>query len=234
MRKLQLIFAAFVAVLIFTSCSSAPRQLPATPLSETMKTRAEEFRAALAADPIRGTNLSENDLRFYAGRPVLLTERLELLGINRIYVMADSPAIFEDESRAALEELAYAAANCRIGVELVFPQSKFVQMRSGNVFQRKFGEERPLFAAIEAARKFSDSLDGDAKLAGVTVAAEMHNFTLASPELPSNALYLWGDKSYGIGHDNDMLMRQMLADFAHCRKLLGPELPLTLAIPAFY
>ncbi len=234
MRKLQFVFAAVAAALLFTSCSSAPRQLPAPPVSEMMKTRAAEFRTALAADPIRGTNLSETDLRFYAGRPVLLTERLELLGINRIYVMADSLAIFEGDMRSTLVELAYAAANSRIGVELVFPQSKFVQMRSGNVFQRKFGEERPLFAAVEAARKFSDSLDGDAKLVGVTVAAEMHTFTLASPELPSNALYLWGDKSYGIGHDNDVLMRQMLADFKHCRELLGPNLPLTLAIPAFY
>ncbi len=234
MRKLQSVFAAAAAVLLMTSCAAPTRMLPVPPLTELMKTRAEEFRASLAADPIRGTILSENDLMFFAGRPVLLTERLALLGMNRIYVMADSTAIFENESGAALEELVYAAANQKIGVEVVFPQGKFVQMRSGNVFQRKYGEERPLFAAAEAARKFNDSLEDDAKLAGVGVIAEMHTFTLASPELPSNALYLWGDKSYGIGHDNDVLMQQMLVDFAHFRKLAGPDLPLTLAIPAFY
>ncbi len=126
------------------------------------------------------------------------------------------------------------AAQRSIGCEVALPQSKFVQRRSGNVFQREFGEERPLFAAVEALRGFNDSLDDGARLAGVTILAEMHRFNLASPELPSNALYLWGDQSYGVGRDNDILMKRMLDDFRLCKELAGAKLPLTLAVPAFY
>ncbi len=96
MVKILNLFVAASAVMLLASCSS-PRQLPVPALTGAMKERAKGFRSALAADAVRGVTLSEDDLLFFLDRPELLFERLELLGVNRIYVTADSVRILRGD-----------------------------------------------------------------------------------------------------------------------------------------
>ncbi len=228
-----MITTGLAVALALAGCAGREQPLPPVPeINQSMRAQGAAFAAALGEMPVRGTVLYPAVWEFYRTRPEKLVERVQALGLNRIYLVLSSTDELRSERGEQLAALAGRAAAADVDCELLLQQRDYVPRRSGNVFQRKFGVPRPLH---EAAVQIGRFLSGPgARFSGVTVAAEIHLFTLASPELPSNALYLWSEKAYGAGRDNDILMRQLLADLKDFRQTLGAVHRFTVAVPDFY
>ena len=87
---------------------------------------------------------------------------------------------------------------------------------------------------VNTVIKYNNNLPEDVKkLSGITIVAGAHDFTNANVERSHGQLYAWDEKRYGIGKDNDMLMRQLFTLFKEIAALPGLP-PLTIAIPDFY
>jgi hypothetical protein len=228
-------FVFLIAALALSGCRSASpyADFPVVPVDAEMRARAAAWRKVLPKAPICGVEVGPETQLFYAGRVGLLIERLRELGINRIYLTMESIE-FLDENEDAVAELVTAAAAAGIKSELYLPQRHYLPRRDGSVWRRKLSSSDPLSPVAGAILDFNAGLPDAAKLAGVTVKVEIHTFTKGSRELPSNALYAWSDEAYGVGQDNDMLMRLLLDGLEKFRGRLGPDFEYTVAIPDFY
>lgn len=223
-----------LAVLLLAGCSTREGGLPLhRDIDAGMEKRGAALSAVVGDFPIRGVLLPENGMKYYVDRAPFLIQQMESLGLNRLYVEVASLGFFSDGNLAQLEEICRAASERGVVCEAVLFQRNYVQRRYGSVWSRKFGVENPLLEAVRKLRKYNEGQDAAAQLAGVTIAPEIHFFTLASPELPSNALYLWSENAYGPGRDNDLLMRRTLDQLRECRAELG-VMPMSVAVPAFY
>ncbi len=219
-----------------TGCRSQDgTPVPIPEVTSELAERGRSLSDAMASAPVRGTVLHPRQWLLYRTRPTELAERAAALGLNRLYFVAPPETISDLDSASGelLGDLAKAAKDASVECEIMLLQRDYVPRRFGTVLQRKFSEPRPLHAA---ALKLAGFLAGrGSAFSGVTVSSEVHMFTLASPELPSNAIYLWSDRAYGVGRDNDILIRQLLVDLADFRQTLGTFCSrFTVAVPDFY
>ena len=76
------------------------------------------------------------------------------------------------------------------------------------------------------------SLPENNRIAGITVILAPQMFTASHPERLHGRLYSWDDKHYGIGGDNDMLVRESLETVMKIAAIPN-MLPLTVAVPDF-
>ncbi len=224
------VLGAAVAIGFGAAGCATPPEIPLTPISPEMRERAAAMREALAPLPLHGVALMPEAAMLYHDREEALVERLKLLGYNRLYlVIKDVDMLNED-----FTDMVTTARRSGLECEILAPQRFFMPQRTGNVVQRKWSDPDPLQTVAGKIRKFNAALPDDAKLGGVTVSSDIHIYTLKSEVLPSNIIYLWGDNSYGIGRDNDILIRQQLVKLSRFRDTVGTGLPLTVIIPDFY
>ena len=222
--------------LLFCGCGHTPvRHVfpaalpPATAESAVSLQRAEAFKKVLAPAKIKGVVLypSAFEGRF-DDRTVL--QAVSRLGFNRIYCRLTS----EQELDGRLREFLTVAAGYKIPVEIVFSQEDFFRRYRGNRLIRNCFIQYPDIAgAVKKLIGYQQELPENIRVAGVTVILTPHLFDGVNVERIQGKLYRWHEKRYGIGQDNDMLMKESLELAGKISRL--PQLPpLTIAIADFY
>ncbi len=236
MRTLTAALAVIAGVVLCGGCSTPARHITpgATPanLAENHVTaaRIKQFRAITGAFPERGVGIYPEafENRFSADS---VAERIAELGFNRAYCCITTERALND----SFIELLRALGKRGIPAETVIFQRDYYRVNHSNRLLRPLLPAYPgLSDVVRKVIDFNSDLPEDVKkLAGLTVVVEPHCYTNANVERSHGKLYAWSEERYGIGQDNDMLMRDTYEQLKKISRL--PSLPpLKLAIHDFY
>lgn len=236
MKKFILTLSAVFAAVIFSGCGHTPVRSvfpaalpPEIAAVKESAARAESFKKIIAPAEVRGIGLFP---AAFAGEfsNEQIFNAVKVLGFNRIYCQLTS----EMELDSRLVDFLTAANAAGLPVELVFNQQDFYRRYRGNRLIRNFFIQYPDLAEVmeETVEFINDELPENVKVAGVTVILAPHLFNGSNFQRIQGHLYCWSEKRYGIGEDNDMLMRESLVLAEKISKIPGLP-PLTIAVPDF-
>ena len=236
MKNFMTLLIAVSALLIVSGCSTpAGNVMPgATPpnLADNAvnAARAARFREITAGFSVRGIGIYPEAFENRYS-PAEVTARISGLGFNRVYCTITTEKALNENFAALLREL----GNAGLPVEVVLRQQDFYRRNQTNQLIRNLVWQYPtLKDAALAVLKFNAELPEDVrKISGITLVSGAHTFTNANVERTRGQLYAWAEDRYGIGQDNDMLMKQMFALFKEIAALPG-MLPLTIGVQDFY
>lgn len=225
--KLTAVFAGAVLMCCgFSGCVSTP-VAPQRPASlpvlqvdgKTVSARKAQFAAACAKNKIRGVVIYPLSWKDVPADEVI--RKAISYKFNRIYFVISS----EQELNDKLEELFISAAKADIPSYIVLRQRDYFKRHRGNAFVRLFKKRYPDIAAMSRkVADFADSLGDDGKVSGFSIVLEPHRFNQVEQRKGGiDSCFIWGDKNFGIGLDNDMLMKQTFADAACAAKESGLE-----------
>ncbi|MBR7120957.1 MAG: hypothetical protein IKC94_01805 [Lentisphaeria bacterium] len=235
MKKLSFTAAAIAVSLFFCGCGHTPvREIfpmavpPQTADAQTAANRAAGLKSILEQVEFRGIGVFPAAFKGrFTDKSIL--DAIESLGFNRIYCQLTS----EQELDSDLTAFLTAAAARRIPVEIVLSQQDFYRRYRGNRLIRNLFIQYPdLAQAVADVVQYNLELPENIRIAGVTVILTPHLFNGNNTERIRDHLYRWGENRYGIGGDNDMLIRESLE---YLRQISGiASLPLlTAAIADF-
>lgn len=237
MKKFILFWIAGIFFVLGNSgCSTPPRRVMplATPPeladSKEMAARFERFRTITAGFQVRGIGIYPEafENRY---TPAEIVSRIVKYNFNRVYCYITTEKALNDNMIALLREL----DNAGIPAEVVLFQRDFYRKVQTNQLLRSIVWQYPTLKDVaQKVIDFNRELPPEIrKFAGITIVTGAHTFTNANVERSRGQLYAWAEDRYGIGRDNDMLMRQMFELLKEIAAL--PDLPpLTLGIQDFY
>lgn len=198
---------------------------------EVVRERAEQLRRSLAPCRVRAVTLAAD--KFYRDdviAPAELVERIRLFGFNRVYLVLQN----RESLDGRLANFMTAAGAAGLPVEPVIRQTDFLYAFRGNAIVRDFRSESVTLPKMaEALVEFNRELPEGAKFAGVTVEISPHLFTINHARRPKNLLYAWSEQTWGPGLDNDMMMKESIAELKRVSSIVAP-LPMTVSVPDFY
>ena len=223
-------------LLVLAGCSTPPRQVmpgvipPRTAESAVSTARITQFRNITANFKVRGIGVYPEAFR-ERYTPAEVAERIQSLGFNRAYCYISTETALDDHLTGVLRELGKRS----IPAEIVVFQRDYYRKNHANQLLRPFLFQYPtLKKAVQKVIDFNNDLPEDVKkISGLTIIAGAHDFTTANVERSHGQLYAWAEDRYGIGRDNDMLIRQL---FTELKAIAAFEAlpPLTIGIPDFY
>ncbi len=198
---------------------------------EVAQERARELAKTTSGCSIRGVGLEYREIQpADLENPANLVSRIGEFGFNRIFIRLDR----QDQLGDTLAVLINAGSAAGIPVELAVWRSDFDESYRGNAVRRLlFPRNLTLKDAAEGVARFNRQFQPGTGVAGLTVVIEPHMYTADSPVRPHGELYAWSDKTFGPGLDNEMLMRQAIAELKAMVPLLD-GIPLTVSVPDFY
>lgn len=237
MKKFLSISVAAAAAMILCGCGHTPSQAtimpaaipPQTASADVVQTRSAGLKNILLQSEIRGIGVYP---AAFAGRfdNEYVLDIIEANGFNRIYCRLTS----EQELDEQLAQFVTMAVKRGFQVETVLSQQDFFRRyRSNRLIRNMLIQFPDLSEAVSKVVKFNQDLPDGVRLSGVTVVLTPHLFNGDNEERIKGQLYSWSDKRYGIGEDNDMLMRDALNTAKAISEIENlPEL--TIAIADFY
>lgn len=225
-----------LTLLFISGCGHTPVRsvFPASLPPHTAETaaasaRAEKFKSITAKLPLRGVALYPAAFAgSFTDKEVL--DAVSRLGFNRIYCCLTSEQEFDERLTAFLTE----AASRNIPVELVLSQQDFYRQYRANRLIRGFFVQYPdLCEAVQRSIEYNAELPENIRFSGWTIILTPHLFNGNNTERIRGHIYRWDEKRYGIGGDNDMLMRESFEYAAKIAALPGLG-KLTIAVPDFF
>ena len=90
-----------------------------------------------------------------------------------------------------------------------------------------------LIGVVTEAVEFNSELPENIRIAGITVILTPHLFNGDNTQRIRGHLYRWADNRYGIGQDNDMLMKEAM-EYLQQISAIEALPPLTVAVSDFY
>ena len=237
MKQLMSLLTVLSALIFWCAgCSTPARQVTpgATPpmLAESAESSArfDRFRAITAGFKVRGIGMfPEAFENRYA--PAEIIAVVKKYGFNRLYCYITTEKALNENMIQLLRE----AGNAMIPAEIVLFQRDYYRKVHTNQLLRPLAGGYPtLKDAVLKVIEFNRELPEDVrKIAGITVITGAHTYNNTNVERSRGQLYAWAEDRYGIGKDNDMLMKQMFSLLKDIAAL--PELPpLTVAAQDFY
>ena len=223
-------------LLVLAGCSTPPRQVmpgvvpPHKAESAVGAARIKQFRDLTANFKVRAIGVYPEAFR-ERYTPAEIAERIQLLGFNRAYCYISTETALDDHLTGVLRELGKRS----IAAEIVVFQRDYYRKNHTNQLLRPLIFQYPtLKDVVQKIIAFNNDLPEDVKkISGITIVAGAHDFTTANVERSHGQLYAWADDRYGIGKDNDMLMRQLFAELKTIADF-KPMPPLTIGIADFY
>ena len=229
------ISVAALFALLLCGCSTPERKPfplvdpPRAAESETLKARTARFRKFAGEFETCGIGIYPSAFEYrYTNSEVL--ERIKALGFNRVYCYITS----ETELDEHLTEFLTLASKSALPVEIVVMQKDYYRKYRTNQLIRPLIKQYPtLLQTVQKIIEFQSELPENVKISGITVAVEPHQFNTSHTERSTGLLFSWKENAYGIGRDNDMLMRDTFEQLKKIRAL--PGMPhFTVAFPDFY
>lgn len=230
------ISVAALFALLLCGCSTPERKPfplvdpPRVAESGTLKERTAQFRKFAGEFETCGIGIYPSAFEYrYTNSEVL--ERIKALGFNRIYCYITS----ETELDEHLSEFLTLASQAGYPVEIVIMQRDYYRKYRTNQLIRPLIKQYPtLIQAVQKIIEFqSELLPETVKISGITTVIEPHMFNTSNTERSNGLLFSWKENAYGIGRDNDMLMRDAFEQLKKIRALPGmPQF--TVAVPDFY
>jgi hypothetical protein len=211
------IFAILVCC-VFSGCVSstpvAPQRPAALPVmkaaDKVVKARKKAFANACRGSKIRGVVVYPLSWKDVPADEVV--RKAASYGFNSMYFVISS----EVELDSHLEELCISAVKSGIAPHIVLRQRDYFKRFRGNAFVRSFKTEYP--DIVEVSRRvaeFSDNLGDEGKIAGFSIILEPHRFNAVEQRRGGvDNCFIWDNKNFGPGSDNDMLMKKSFADAA--------------------
>lgn len=182
-----------------------------------MRRRAEEFSRTLSQTPERFAVLGRPGVDIYRSRYEALVDAIRSLGFNGVLCRISGLDGLEDA-----EDFIKVASKAGLKVKLLFREGDYNRKQSGEWHRfRKLGT---------ALRRFNRALPEHAKLAGAVFAVEPHLYSKGNYYRPPDLLYAWDGRNYGIGGDNDMLVRYGLEQLVQIKNDLEGEVPMTVSL----
>lgn len=223
MNRISALFAV-VAALIAGGCSSPPPPRPA-PLTENPRyyEHAEVLKNELAGIRTAAAFITPRMYENFRYSPAELADRLRKAGMTQAYLMSEGYEAkdFGDELAPFLAALKQAGIPVWVLLSdhIIYekPQQSFIHL---NVLARDY--DKNLHRRVA---EFSE-LDN---VFGIALALTPH---INNP-LRQRNLYSWNENTYGIGNENDMLIRDSLKLAAAIRREHRSK-PFALLVPGFY
>lgn len=185
---------------------------PAPPITPKMKQRAAEFKAAINGSKENAVFLYLSGMDFFEELPQALVQRLNMLGIQKLYLQVPVDEISNKKFAKKLHKFLNAMQSRKIQVSLVI---KDVSLHATGItsgeYRRRYllSSSTRLSKVIDVLEDFNDDADSPAEeFHELSIVLTPHLISSNMPNLPIGTLYCWGDKKYGINNDNDMLMRR--------------------------
>ena len=236
MKNFMTLLIAVSALLIVSGCATPagnvmPGATPPNPADDAVSAaRAVQFRKMTSDFAVRGIGVFPEAFENRYS-PAEVSSRIRALGFNRVYCTITTEKALNENFIALLREF----GNVGLPVEVVLRQQDFYRRNQTNQLLRDLVWQYPsLKDAVQMVLKFNLKLPEDVrKISGITLVTGAHTFTNANVERTRGQLYAWAEDRYGIGQDNDMLMRQMFTQLKEIAALPG-MLPLTIGIQDFY
>lgn len=236
MKKFMPLLFMIAVLMLINGCSTPAGNVApgATPPhlaeSSVSAARSARFRKITANFPVRGIGIFPEafENRY---TPAEVTRRITELGFNRVYCYITTEKALNEHFIELLREL----GNAGLPVEVVLRQQDFYRRNQTNQLLRNIIWQYPtLKDAVQEVIRFNLELpEGVRKISGITLVTGAHTITNANVERSRGQLYAWSEDRYGIGQDNDMLMRQMIALLKEISRIPG-VLPLTIGVQDFY
>ena len=230
------LLAAGAVVFTLSGCISTPvtpQRAAATPVMRVKETvaaqRKSDLYEAIIDEKIRGIAVYPGSWKNHSADDVI--SRVKSYNFNRVYFVLTSERELDDN----LVQLVKCANNEGIAPYIFLRQRDYYPRHRGNFIVRFFRPEYPQTENMgciikEFAQKLEDEEAG--KLAGFTILLEPHRFNLIEQRKGGiHPCFVWSNDAFGIGGDNDQLIRKSIAD---AKKLTGSEIPFTPAIADFY
>ena len=229
------IFLLSALILFFCGCGHTPvrQSYPAAVPPNTAETsessrRAEEFRKIISQVKTRGVVIFP---AAFFGRfdNEKILDSVAKLGFNRIYCHLTS----EQELDERLMQFLAAANKRQIPIEAVLSQQDFYHRYRANRLLRNILIQYPdLTQAAAKVLEYNQEVPPESRFAALTIQLTPHYFDNSNVLRMRGKLYCWSEERYGIGGDNDMLVKEALEQLARIAELPG-QLPLTVAVPDF-
>ncbi len=209
----------------------APEYQSLPPVTEEMRSRGRELVKLWEKEPLRAVLLRELDLSLYHNCRKDLVERLKLLQVNYVYMNVESADLFSWGRRDLLLDMIESLGEVGIRSDLVLVQEAFLEERH----RGGRSADRLLEEVFDEAVRINRRLPDEYPAAGITIRPCLHLLTGSNLRLPVGQMYRWSEDDYGIGSDNDL----MIKDFIKClngMRLRAHEenLKFSVVLPAFY
>lgn len=223
MARILLLFA--VAAAVFAGgCSHPPAPRPA-PLTENAHFRghAEILKKTLSPLRMAGAFITPDTYENYRYTPEELVRRLRMAGITQVYLQTESYEVkdFGAEFPVFLKHLRNSGIPVWIAISdhIIYekPEESFVYLSTlAHDYDKHLYQRITDFSAVD-------------NVFGIALALTPH----INSSLRRRGLYAWSESTYGIGGDNDQLIRQSIKLAADIRRKFRSK-PLALVIPEFY
>jgi hypothetical protein len=185
---------------------------PAPPITPKMKQRAAELKAAINGSKENAVFLYLAGMDFFEEIPQALIQRLDMLGIKKLYLHVPVDEISNEKFALKLHKFLKAMQSRKLQVSLVI---KDVSLHATGItsgeYRRRYllSSSTRLSKVIDALENFNDDADSpEEKFHELSIVLTPHLISSSMPNLPIGTLYCWGNKKYGINNDNDMLIRR--------------------------
>ena len=208
-----------------------PGTTPPNPAENAVTlSRAKQFKSITGKFKTRGIGVFPEAFK-NRYTPAEVADRINQLGFNRAYCYITTETALDEHLENVIAELGKRSIPAEI---VVFQRDYYRKIHVNNLLRPFVAQYPDLQDVIRKIIKFNAALPENVKkISGVTIVAGAHNFTDNHVERSFGQLYSWGENRYGIGKDNDMLMKQFFSELKAIS--VFEALPkLTIAIPDFY
>lgn len=231
-RHLGMVGAVALGIGGCRSAAVADRQGLLRPLEQVDFDRARQLKDILEVCLERGCFIDRETFEFYGGMPDELMVRASRLGLTRLHLRLDMARLGSGSYFAELAAMAAAAHRHDLKINLLLRESAFDYRRSGNWAWREWFDSPEQQTARQLERLLAWLPDGRSgerlPLDGLTLELSAHESGRPG------ALFNWYPNGYGIGRDNDELMKASFRFAERLHDLSGGALPMTVVVPYDY
>lgn len=224
MKTFPVIFIALFCVLSLRAGNAEMEK--AAGVTPQMLERAARFRQALKTDSGYRSGAyiyTKRSIADYAGRPEKLAARLRLAGMTDVYMSCER-AISGQDSDALKWQKKFIRAAHTFGLK-----AHAIRLTSGRLY---VGNEK-LYEECKLIMDYNYSVKQAERFDGVSADMEPHTMKKGFVDRPKSLDLYWSSDNYGIGKDNDLLLKRTVEVMKTARRELRP-LPLSQAIGFFF
>ncbi len=220
MKSMRSVACAMItgAMIVAGGCASpdfTPREQAVNiipPVNAEMENRAVEFRSVMAENHANGVFINDETMNFFAGIPEILAERIATLGISEAYICYNTDFFANGTYQEALAQLLAELKKRNISAKVAFKMSDTVWKRSDNFFVRNISNPKhDMLGEITGRIKDFNRKYEENPFSGVVFDMNVEAFSGHNLAVPGGQIYSWSANNYGIGRDNDMLIRSGFA-----------------------